>query len=608
MGRGVRRDESKPEPTILWPGRVALASATVLAGLLSVGQPAAAQFYFNDYYNKPYKPAVKPKPVQKRPAAATRETISRSDAAQPKDAAEANTPAKPEDALVARPLSGPLVLTVSLRRQRVSVFDANGLVTEAPISSGTVGRATPTGVYSVLEKNRVHYSNLYDNAPMPNMQRITWSGVALHAGHLPGYPASHGCIRLPSGFSKRLFDVTKLGTRVIVSEETLRPQPVSHDALFAIHPEEQAVATHALLPQTETRVANASETGSLPAQLGRAIGIADAKAEQVQGPHSAIAALRDERRRELERLSAAIPAAESARDAAIFAAQEAGKQSEDAKEALKDARATAGRAAIAARQASQAAGAAEAKLKSFERALTRKTSFTPEEREAATRTEDQLEAAALDSEEAAAAAQAAGTAAATDVSKRETAWKEAEQRRVAAVAAVKTALAAVDSAREADAAAKRREAKRKAPIHVFISRKTQKIYARQGYEPILEAAVTIDDPQRPLGTHVFTALAPEPDNRAMRWSVVSIPTLAANKEQRPRDPVERKRFDAMMDRAAENALTLQTAGAALDRISMPQDVRLKIEDVMKTGSSLIVSDNGMSNETGQFTDFIVPVR
>ena len=128
--------------------------------------------------------------------------------------------------IIRQPADGsPLTIVVSLKEQRLQVFDSAGLVAQSPISSGRPGYSTPTGVFTILQKNREHYSNLYGDAPMPNMQRITWSGVALHAGALPGYPASHGCIRLPYGFSRSLFSMTQLGTRVVVNNNMVEPEP-----------------------------------------------------------------------------------------------------------------------------------------------------------------------------------------------------------------------------------------------------------------------------------------------------------------------------------------------------------------------------------------------
>jgi len=99
---------------------------------------------------------------------------------------------------------------VSLSNQRVTIYDADGWILRAPVSSGQPGYETPAGIYSVIQKEEEHYSNLYDDASMPFMQRITWSGIALHAGLLPGYPASHGCVRMPHEFAERLFGMTTI--------------------------------------------------------------------------------------------------------------------------------------------------------------------------------------------------------------------------------------------------------------------------------------------------------------------------------------------------------------------------------------------------------------
>ena len=95
------------------------------------------------------------------------------------------------------PAGAPLMAIVSLSNQRVTIYDADGWILRAPVSSGQSGYETPAGIYSVIQKEEEHHSNLYDDASMPFMQRITWSGIALHAGQLPGYPASHGCVRMP---------------------------------------------------------------------------------------------------------------------------------------------------------------------------------------------------------------------------------------------------------------------------------------------------------------------------------------------------------------------------------------------------------------------------
>jgi lipoprotein-anchoring transpeptidase ErfK/SrfK len=125
---------------------------------------------------------------------------------------------------------------VSLREQRITVYDKNGWILRAPVSSGQKGRETPAGVFSVIQKDAEHYSNLYDDAYMPHMQRLTWSGIALHGGPLPGRAASHGCVRMPYDFAEQLFSATSLGMRVIVAPRDVAPIEVSHPALFPRNP------------------------------------------------------------------------------------------------------------------------------------------------------------------------------------------------------------------------------------------------------------------------------------------------------------------------------------------------------------------------------------
>ena len=126
----------------------------------------------------------------------------------------------------------PLTIIVSLPNQRAKVYRGTSVVTSTAVSTGKRGYATKAGVYSILEKRRRHFSNLYAGAPMPWMQRLTWTGTALHAGAIPGYPASHGCIRLPYSFAPKLFKMTEVGAQVVVAHSMVTPKPISHPALF----------------------------------------------------------------------------------------------------------------------------------------------------------------------------------------------------------------------------------------------------------------------------------------------------------------------------------------------------------------------------------------
>ena len=114
---------------------------------------------------------------------------------------------------------GPLLLTIDLTAQRLMVYRDGALIAASAISTGSLGRETPTGVFTILEKKVMHRSTTYDNAPMPFMQRLTTKGIAIHAGDLPGYPASHGCIRLPNEFAKLLYGVTEIGTQVMITDD-----------------------------------------------------------------------------------------------------------------------------------------------------------------------------------------------------------------------------------------------------------------------------------------------------------------------------------------------------------------------------------------------------
>src|SRR5688572_22006504 len=136
----------------------------------------------------------------------------------------------------------PIIAIVSLRSQQITVYDAKGWTLRAPVSSGQKGRETPAGIFSVIEKKAEHYSNLYDDAYMPHMQRITWSGIALHGGLLPGYPASHGCVRMPFDFAARLFGTTRRGMRVIVAPDDVEPVEIAHPNLFLSKPAAGAFA------------------------------------------------------------------------------------------------------------------------------------------------------------------------------------------------------------------------------------------------------------------------------------------------------------------------------------------------------------------------------
>src|SRR6478752_1311510 len=164
-------------------------------------------------------------------------------------------PAPPKEATAPREAGEPIMAIVSIKTQHVTFYDAEGWIFRAPVSTGVKERETPAGVFAVIEKDRDHHSSMYDDAWMPHMQRITWNGIALHGGPLPGYAASHGCVRMPFGFAEKLFNKTRIGMRVIISPNDAAPVEFSHPALLV----PKAEASAAALARAETLAGEAAE-------------------------------------------------------------------------------------------------------------------------------------------------------------------------------------------------------------------------------------------------------------------------------------------------------------------------------------------------------------
>ena len=261
---------------------------------------------------------------------------------------------------------------VSIKTQQVTFYDADGWILRAPVSTGTTGRETPAGVFAVVEKDKDHRSTMYDDAEMPNMQRITWNGIALHGGPLPGYAASHGCVRMPFGFAEKLFDKTRIGMRVIISPNDAAPVEISHPALFM--PKAEAVAAAPSRAETLAREAAeavktadeakkavataARETASLAASLRRLEGLKrSADAELAFADKAFAAAKTDQARAQAEdrKQKAAPKAAQAATE--LDTAKADAKSKLDAAAAAKDAAKAAEK-----RKADLAKAASEAKL------------------------------------------------------------------------------------------------------------------------------------------------------------------------------------------------------------------------------------------------------
>jgi lipoprotein-anchoring transpeptidase ErfK/SrfK len=242
---------------------LSVSGAALVLAVVGMASPAEAQFF--NYYGGSGGPAFYPRSYfdggytlhgrSARKAARRAASHSTSRHGAPSDPSARQKPGK--EAAKPDPIpEGPLTLVVSIANQHVTVFDRDTPIMESSVSTGIPGHPTPTGIFSVIEKQRYHASNIYSGAPMPYMQRITWSGIAMHQGVVPGHPASHGCIRLPEAFANRLFRTTKVGVRVLVTNRPVEPTEFSHPRLFTPAPAVAAAnprdAFASTLPPTPT--------------------------------------------------------------------------------------------------------------------------------------------------------------------------------------------------------------------------------------------------------------------------------------------------------------------------------------------------------------------
>ena len=403
--------------------------------------------------------------------------------------------AQAAEATAPRAAGEPIMAIVSIKSQQVTFYDADGWILRAPVSTGVTERETPAGVFAVLEKEKDHHSTMYDDAWMPNMQRITWNGIALHGGPLPGYAASHGCVRMPYGFAEKLFDKTWIGMRVIISPNDAAPVEISHPALFT--------------PNTEAIAAASARAGTLAREAAEATQAADeAKKTAARAAREAVSLTASLRKLKLLKTHA---------DAELAFTEKA----------------------LAAAKTDQAKARAE----------ERRQKATSRVAEAGT----QLDTATAD----------AKSKIDTDAAAKD-AVKAAEIKKVATAKAENEAKLALE------------------PVSIFISRATQKLYVRRNthkrwpdggevFDASTEVPVTIRNPDKPIGTHVFTAMAR--NDAALRWTVVTI------------------------DNGDE-------AKNALDRITIPKDVLDRIAPTALPRSSIVVSDEPLSRETNFRTEFV----
>ena len=468
----------------------------------------------------------------------------------------------------------PLLALISIGSQRLDIYDRQGLVASSPISSGRTGHESPQGIFSVIEKKAEHFSNLYDDASMPFMQRITWSGVAMHAGALPGYPASHGCIRLPHGFARSWFDMTKLNTRVVITQNATTPASISHAALF--QPRVAATAIESV-PQTPAPVRPPlpRDVGSeTPMMLG--VGLPQQDAGGVTP--AALAATP----------KPALTPSEAARLRQSTAAQRhaaAVKGVDDARKAVKAALLDAQKAERSVKAAELAHNRAAPRLAVAERGI-----------------------AGAKTDEARANAELARTKIAGELADLIVAFDDAKAmvaQRVAAHEAARTAIKTAEDARAVAQAEVRDAARATEPISVFVSRATQRVYVRQNREPVLDLPIVIRNASQPIGTQVFTAMATSDAGRTIDWSIVSAASTSPDALPFETGSAKRQNLGAGSLLATD---VRDQAMAALDRLEFPKEVLDRVLPALHVGSSLIISDLGPSFETGKGTDFIVQTR
>jgi lipoprotein-anchoring transpeptidase ErfK/SrfK len=551
------------------------------AGSFGAGSPAeAALYYWPDYDPSYYRPAP---PMQPRRAKMRRPAAKAV-------AAEKQTGSKPQ---------GPLIISVSIQNQKVRIYDANGLFAESPVSTGMAGHPTPMGVFSIIQKHKFHHSNIYSDAPMPYMQRITWSGVAMHAGVLPGYPASHGCIRMPMAFAVKMWNWTRMGARVIVTPGEITPANFSHPLLVTQKVVPQPVAAEE--PKVEAPLGIKGDKGAEAAPAARP---ADANLY----PRSTVGHAEANSRAQTRTADASGPAPAANESVTISDASPAASGEAETKP--------------------DAAKADPAPVAGTEKTLEPVGS---DDKPTETRSADATtgEAKSVDAEKTAEAQ--TGEARTNDeikaeAPKAETMKGESAKPEAPKLDAAKSAERPAETVGPADLPASPAEAKkdtarlpgvvkpelpkRAGQIAVFISRKDSKLYVRQEFKPLFDAPVAIAQSDRPLGTHVFTAEADKNNANLLRWSVVSLPMTARTAarledEERP----SRRRRTAAVPAEVKPLPVPNSPAQALDRITIPQDAMARINEALTSGGSIIVSDQGINQgETGDGTDFIVALR
>jgi lipoprotein-anchoring transpeptidase ErfK/SrfK len=530
-------------------GRLWRIALLTLASAISTASEADAAVYYWSGYDPSYYYYQPPTVVQRRPR------VRRYQAKKIEAPEKEST--KPQ---------GPLIIAISIEKQSLKIYDANGFFAETPISTGMRGHPTPMGVFSVIQKHKFHHSNIYSGAPMPYMQRITWSGVAMHAGVLPGYPASHGCIRMPMAFAVKMWNWTKMGARVVITPGEIIPASFSHPLLATKRVVPKPVAANepqADAPPPADKAAEA-DAAAKPAEasleLRSTVGHDDS-GKPVISEQAAVSPLRAQTRTVYA--GGDMPAVKAP---VTMTDAEPGAKSEGAKSEAEPSAATT-ESATSAKSELDAAATKRSKMLS-----------TDDKPAGAAKPEESIKAG-------------------TDIIPSTPDLKQDQARTPDKKTTPK------------DPVANGMSPKRVGQIAALISRKDSRLYVRQNFSALFDVPVTIGPSDRPLGTHVFTVRIDKDDASVLGWSVVSLPAPARYVERHYEDDraSRRRKIVGAVEMKALPAANSPTE--ALDRLTIPADAMTRITEALSTGGSIIVSDQGITaGETGEGTDFIVSLR
>ncbi len=438
---------------------------------------------------------------------------------------KARRKAKPAHVVVKKN-NGPIQLIVSLKRQRVTVYQNGKPITSSRISTGRDGHNTPSGVFSIIQKHRRHYSNIYRGASMPYMQRITWSGIALHAGNVPDYRASHGCIRLPYSFAKSLFRYTKMGAHVVVANGNPSPREISHAKLFRPTLPSNVVPQHRATPlvvpdmpaHLEGHQTNLVHQASLSTRGAPTVTDAIVEPEPVKPPVDAATAALMLATLEGKAARAAAYMRRSKSPIRILITRRTGR------ERVRDAQRLLTRLGYDTGVPDGVVGRQTVKaIKAFQTANNRNPGGHPN-------------------------------------------------------AQFYTDLYRLSGL------------KKPAAGHLYV---------RQNFVTIYDAPIVLNDAGTPLGTHFFMLMNFKPGETSVRWRAMTLRSRGRLRRS------SRKRRKAI--KSVERAPAM-TALQALDRFEIPGHVRTRVSDILTPGSSMVITDKGISHETGEGTDFVVLTR